>query len=264
MKRSLVVFVIFSCIVSVVGGHFYYNNKLEQTASAARLEMEPKPKTEKKEVKNKKADEQKIAAAHFKNAPAGLAELYQQKQAADESLVITLVGSESTSDEEGTWAKRFANQMSETYGNDVEVQIVSFGDTTSWEVPDQAEYSELMNRKTDVVLIEPFLLNDNGEIRVEDTLIILNLMIADLKEANPEVVILLQPSNPISKPKYYADQIAGVKEYAEKNGIPFLDYWESWPSVNSTDIFKYYDQNTYLPNEEGHKLWADYMYNVFK
>ncbi|MCM3733460.1 SGNH/GDSL hydrolase family protein [Fictibacillus nanhaiensis] len=259
-RRFLTGFVMVACVLSVVGGHFYYNNKLEETAYAAKLEMAKDAPKEKTKTENTTAEKQ--TTEHFKNAPAGIADLYEQKKAAGESLQLTLVGSSLTSTDEGSWAKLFTAKMNETYGKDVTVETTSFGQLNSLELTDQQVYTDFVQKKSDVILIEPVLMNDNNGISINDTLYVLDQMIAKVKETNPEAVILLQPSNPIYQPQKYATQVSSLETYAKEQGIPFVNHWEAWPSVESEEINQYV--TNLVPNEEGHKVWADYIYNVFK
>ncbi|MBY6037121.1 SGNH/GDSL hydrolase family protein [Fictibacillus nanhaiensis] len=263
MKRVLTMFVILACILSVVGGHFYYNNKLEEIAQAAKLELEMVQK-EDTTMKVSSEESQKPSEDHFKNAPKGIAELYKQKKDAGKALTFHLIGSTNTSMEDGTWAKLFATQMTDTYGENVNVFITSLGKMTSLELQNNQVYSDVIKKKADIVLIEPVLLNDNIGIRMDDTLFVLGKMIAGIKAANPEAIILLQPSNPINSPNKYAVQIKELKKYAQEQNIPYLNHWDSWPSVESEDIKEYYNITTLLPNEKGYKVWADYMNNLFK
>lgn len=249
-----------ACVLSVVGGHFYYNNKLEETAFAAKLELanvapKDETKTESTTVENQ-------TTKHFKDAPAGIAELYEKKKATGESLQFTLVGSSLTSTEQGSWAQLFTAKMNETYGKDVSVETMSFGKFNSLELTDQEVYTDFIQKKTDVILLEPVLMNDNNGISVDDTLYVLGQMIGKVKEINPEAVIILQPSNPIYQPQKYATQVSSLETYAKEKSISYLNHWEAWPSVESEDIKKYV--TNLAPNTDGHKLWADYVYNVFK
>jgi hypothetical protein len=261
MKRFFIVSAMVLCVISVIGGHFYYNKKLEQTASAAKLELKSSPS---KEVSTKNPATKKNEVVNsFSNAPKGVAQLYKKKNEKGESLRLSLVGSESTSLDEGTWANIFKKKMNDTYGKNVEIDVTDFGELTSLEVTNDPKYNTLLEKKSDVVIIEPFLLNDNGEVRLEDTLFILNKIVDDLKTANPDAIVILQPSNPIYMPQIYAEQVSGLEDYAKENKIPYLNFWDSWPSVDSEEVKKYYDKETLLPTKEGHQLWADYIFNVF-
>jgi hypothetical protein len=258
-RRFLTVFIMIACVLSVIGGHFYYNNKLEKTAHAAKLELAKAPK---EKTKAEETSAQKKPGEHFENAPEGVAELFNKKKSAGQSLNMTLVGSSLTSAEDGKWAKMFTTKMNETYGKDVTVETISFGEMNSLELTNQDSYTTLVQKKTDVVLIEPVLLNDNNGVTIEDTLYVLGKMINDVKYTNPEAIILIQPSNPIYHPQKYAEQVSGLEAYAKEKGIPYLNHWAAWPSVDSEDINKYVIE--LVPNEEGHKLWSDFVYNVFK
>ncbi|KZE64202.1 hypothetical protein AWM68_13950 [Fictibacillus phosphorivorans] len=201
---------------------------------------------------------------HFKNAPKDLSERYNQKKAAGEVFAFHLIGSTNTSQDEGTWAKVFTSEMKNIYKEDISIQTSSFAKYTSTELIKNKIYDDITAIKADVVLIEPPLLNDNEGISMKDTLYVLSNMIADIRTTNPESIILLQPSNPIFSPEKYANQIAELEQYAKDKNVSYLNHWTSWPSVDSEEIKDYYDSRTLMPNEKGHKLWADYMISLFK
>lgn len=252
-----------ACLSSVVGGHFYYNNKLEETAYAAKREMGMLQKeTATEEVLTEAAKPSK--EAHFTNAPKEVAELYKQKKDAGEPLKFHLIGSTNTSTEEGTWAQLFTNQMTETYAKDIDIQTTTIGEKTSLELQEDPLYEEIQKIKSDVILIEAPLLNDNDGISMGDTLFVLGNLIEGIKETNGDAIVFIQPSNPISSPVKYANQVKGLEAYAKEKDIPYLNYWTSWPSVDSEEIKDYYNSSTLMANAKGHKLWADYMISVFK
>jgi lysophospholipase L1-like esterase len=261
-RRILTVITMIACMLSVIGGHFYYNNKIEETAYAAKLEL---GKLQKEDTVSKKTPvKQESSEDHFKNAPEGIAELYKQKKDAGGQLAFHLIGSTNTSTEEGTWAQIFTSQMTKTYGEDVSLLTTSVGEMTSLELQESEVYGDITEKKADVILIEPVLLNDNNGVSMDDTLFVLNKMITDIKTENPDSIVILHPSNPISSPKKYAEQVSRLEEFAKDGNIPYLNYWETWPSVESAEIKDYYNSDTLLPNEKGHQLWADYMLNIFK
>ncbi|MFC0236535.1 SGNH/GDSL hydrolase family protein [Fictibacillus phosphorivorans] len=262
-RRFLMVFVMIACVVSVVGGHFYYNNKLEETAYAAKRELEI---TEKKAAtKNVSSEETKSSTEnHFADAPEGIADLYKEKKKAGEPLKFHLVGSTNTSSDQGTWAQLFTTEMTNTYKEKVTLHTTSTGDMTSLELQEDPIYEEIQNRKSDIIIIEPPLLNDNDGISMDDTLFVLSNMIEGIKSSNPEAIILIQPSNPISSPDKYANQVLALESFAKEQNLAYLNNWSSWPSVDDEQIKSYYDSTTLLPNEKGHKLWADFMIKTFQ
>ncbi|MGA4718475.1 SGNH/GDSL hydrolase family protein [Fictibacillus nanhaiensis] len=262
-RRFFMVFVMIACVASVVGGHFYYNNKLEETAYAAKRELEiTEKKTATKNVSLEEVESSK--KNHFADAPEGIAELFKEKKKAGEPLKFHLVGSMNTSSDQGTWAQLFTTEMTNTYKEKVNLHTTSTGDMTSLELQEDSIYDEIQDRNSDVIIIEPPLLNDNDGISMDDTLFVLSNMIEGIKTSNPEAIILIQPSNPISSPDKYADQVLELERFAKEENITYLNNWSSWPSVDSEEIKDYYDSTTLLPNEKGHKLWADFMIKTFQ
>lgn len=135
-----------ACLTSVISGHFYYNNKLEETAYAAKKELGiTQTKVAIKEVATK--EPKKATTEHFANAPKDVANLYKQKKEAGEPLLFHLIGSASTSTEEGTWAKLFTDEMTKVYGKDVNIQTTSIGEMTSLDLQEDKLYEELLKNK---------------------------------------------------------------------------------------------------------------------
>ena len=117
--------------------------------------------------------------------------------------------------------------------------------------------------KPDLVLLEPFLLNDNGVVMIDDTLAHIQSIIDQLKSAAPNAVVILQPPNPIYNATYYPRQVERLEAFANENGYPYLNHWPAWLDDQSEELNRYVDPQTDLPTAEGAKVWANALAKRF-
>jgi hypothetical protein len=106
-------------------------------------------------------------------------------------------------------------------------------------------------------------LNDSGKVEISVTLENLSKVIEAMKAENPDSTFILQPSYPIYFPKYYSDQIAALKEYAEENPSTYLDHWTAWPATDNMEIKDYLNKGQNGPNEKGNQVWGEFLVEYF-
>lgn len=178
----------------------------------------------------------------------------------NEELPITIeaVGSSATSEDRVGWPAVLQENLDNTYGEGVfELSVTSFGDKTSDEV-----VQEITASKVDVLLLEPFLLKNNGIIRIEDSLEITTNIISKYKKMNEDVTIMLQPSNPLHNATYYPLQVEELQNYATENDYVYINHWEAWPPSDDKKMNEYLTDKS-EPNEMGHNIWAQYLTSYF-
>ncbi|WP_409271533.1 hypothetical protein V1499_18615 [Neobacillus sp. SCS-31] len=98
---------------------------------------------------------------------------------------------------------------------------------------------------------------------MEESLRNITAIIEEVKAELPDAVFILQPANPLFKPKYYLTQVQELENYAEEKGLVYRNHWEKWPDPNSEEIKSYLNLQTSQPNAEGHKLWGEYLIKYF-
>lgn len=187
------------------------------------------------------------------------------KRALDEKrqFKILLLGSPAIGSSPTGWAYITQKGLISAYGDsNLRVEIKTHT-TNTMEFTNNNLQNELVETGAELIIFEPFLLTDNGSVKIEDSLEFIEMIIEDVNIANPETVFLLQPPNPIYSPKYYDTQVKALAEFAEDKNLPYLNHWEVWPDPASEEIKNYLDENTNLPNEQGHKIWADFILDYF-
>ncbi|MGM0853966.1 MAG: SGNH/GDSL hydrolase family protein [Bacillota bacterium] len=176
---------------------------------------------------------------------------------------LAIVGSLALGADENGWSEQVRTELIDTYGNTVEVKIFQY-DTTSLTFVNGENVEEVLGYEPQLVLFEPFALNDNsngvGAVNNQESIQIFE---RKLKEQNEEAVLVLQPTHPIAGATYYPMQIEELKEFAEENGIPYVDHWKTWPIDDEEALGELLVDSQEMPSEEGHVLWGEYLKDYF-
>ncbi|WP_251552255.1 SGNH/GDSL hydrolase family protein [Neobacillus muris] len=183
------------------------------------------------------------------------------KQALEEKrpYKILFLGSEAMGTETTGAYSLVKQKLLDTFGeNTVQVSLKTFK-TTSAQFLSSQKQTEVADEKADMIIFEPFILNNNGNVTINNTKKDLEKIIDDIKAENPKTVFILQPSYPLYQAKIYPTQVADLKKYAEENNLPYLDHWTAWPDSNSDEMKPYLLPNQSAPSDKGNQVWSDYL-----
>ncbi|KRG09594.1 hypothetical protein ACA29_22875 [Lederbergia galactosidilytica] len=109
-----------------------------------------------------------------------------------ESYSIALVGSLALGGDDG-WAAMLKKALEKGYGEDVvDVKLFEY-DSTSTEFINEEQYEDVVDFSPKLVLYEPFILEDNGIVDVEENHANIDFFLKEL----PDAVVLLQPARPV-------------------------------------------------------------------
>ncbi|WP_227938702.1 SGNH/GDSL hydrolase family protein [Alkalihalobacillus deserti] len=253
MKSFLYVSSIIVSIAIVIVGHFYYQQKLEAIAAESvplTLSTNPSPPLTTQE--EEKVDE-----------TAELTGLLGTWSEVQDTVSMTVFGSTSITNDEDpstSWPVLFESTINNVSSSSFEVTLIDVERTTSIDVLQSDFLDQVIASQPDVLLFEPFFLNDNGQIRLEDSLDALDIMMEQLKQQLPETEIVLLPANPLNSTGFYLSQVDQLEQYALENEYIYADHWQFWPSTEDTDLNNYIENAR--PNEAGHVLWAEAMFEV--
>jgi len=253
----LIVIVAAACLTLIVASHFYWEQNIAAVVKEARAKMETTSK------QDEMAHKAETVLARAKQLPA--AAQHVMKQAVNENRPIRLViaGSESTP-EKGGWPDLFKQALDEAYGKGVfDITVHEYEGFTTADADEQRIAADWAEEQPDLVLLEPFLLNDNGVVTIDDSLEHIQAMIGQLKNAAPNAVVMLQPPNPIANATYYPQQVAALQAFAKENGYTYLDHWPAWPDDESDEFATFIDPDSDLPTKEGAKRWAEVLAKYF-
>jgi hypothetical protein len=192
------------------------------------------------------------------NWPEAAKAQFKQALAEQKPFKILFVGSTAME-----WEKNVTQNISESFGSDKVITAIHTYDLTTEEIIRENKQLELAAEQAQLIVIEPFLLNDNGHLKIDVTLANITKMMEDIKAGNPDTTFILQPSYPIYLPKYYSVQTEALKEYAAVNNLTYLDHWTAWPATDHPDIQNYLNEDQSAPNELGYQAWAQYLSAYF-
>jgi hypothetical protein len=252
----LTVLLLFSCISFIIVGQVYWQKKVDQTIQNAISEETGNGQT----AGNEDDEVMKYAA----NLPPEVQKKVKNAIYKNKPVRLVVVGSKAISSSEKSWPALLKDELESTYGKQVfEVVVKEYGDMTTKEALEANVDKKIIDAKPDILLWEPFILNNNGVVEIDETLKDIETMIESITSALPDVTIMLQPTNPIYNATYYPAQVEELKTFAKEKGYIYLDHWKAWPDYKSEEINDVVNENTDLPNERGHQLWADFLIHYF-
>ena len=255
MKKFLLFFLFVICAGGIFLGKMHWESKIETVS----MKVDAKETKESPVADEEAGNSLDLAMSNFSTE---LKEVIKKKISEGESIHIAAVGSDATSDGNDSWPSILQSELDENYGGEVfSINVRSFGDKTSLEAMREIR-EEGVDTTPDVLLLEPFLLKDNGEIRIEDSLDAVTSIISAYRNVNEDMIIILQPSNPLYDSKYYPKQVDELKAYAKENDYIYLNHWKEWPDQDSEKMEEYLTEES-EPNKKGHQVWANYLVDYF-
>lgn len=257
-KNVLTLLLIITGISFLVLGQIHWRQKIHQSVQQA---LTTDPASEQIEGTADENDKRLSYAAHL---PSDLRQKIQQALQTKHPLRLVIVGSEATATNSDAWPSLFKQQLEAAYGPQVfSVVVKEYKGMTTKEALEENLDQDIIHAKPDVLLWEPFLLNNNGVVAIEDALTDITAILQSIRSALPDMVVMLQPPHPIYHARYYPLQVEELKKFAETNDYIYLDHWSRWPDDQSTEIQAYLDAATGLPNREGNRIWADFLIDYF-
>jgi hypothetical protein len=255
MKNFLTILLGIGCVTVLIFGHSYWNQRIATASNnAVKSTNKISPATE---ATTLNYDSNSELLDLTKNWPANSVKKFKETIKKNKEFKILFVGSPALgSDKEGFYPT-VKEKLVETYGEKhLQVDIKTF-DSTSTQFEKSDDVEELVSEKADIVIIEPFILLNNGLVLIEDTLKDITKIMDDIKTENPDTSFIIQPSYPLYKAKIYPSQVKDLKAYAKENEIPYLDHWSAWPNYKTKEITEYLQPDQSAPNEKGYQLWSE-------
>ncbi|MCE7791684.1 SGNH/GDSL hydrolase family protein [Salipaludibacillus sp. CUR1] len=206
---------------------------------------------------------------HFEHMPEPLADVIKPKLAENETISVLAFGSQSLTDsqDEGLnpWPELLEEELNDAFDTDVfSVETMSVGGMTSLEMIQQGVHRDVAEKQADLVIIEPLLWNDNGQVSIDHSTEHVSLLIQALKAENEQAVPMINPSQPAYNTVNYPIQIEGMRTYANENDYIYIDHWSDWPDITDEDLLNYVDEDDHrMPAQKGHEQWSKSILSVF-
>lgn len=260
MKKIAIIVVVFIAIVTIIISKNQYDQKLKTTATEAKQFMQENIEQEKEETQKERL------RLLTENMDTQVAKLVHNAIDYNQEMTIVITGSNTLDSTEDTnsWATIFKERLLGAYDSGVfSVEVVSFGEKGSYEILNENGFTLVAEQSPDILIIEPFLLNDNGVTRIEDTLLHLDHFVDEVMKVNSDLVVIVQPPHPIYQPSYYLTQVTELEEHSLAKRYLYLDHWDMWPSIEDEALNEYIVDDQRTPNQEGHNVWANFVSNYF-
>ena len=194
------------------------------------------------------------------NWPESAQKILEKKLSDKKTFHILLLGSESIGDKKLGLVTPIKEALEKKYDQYVTIDSIAYDGTSSDYVSEQA-YSALVDKKPDMIIMEPFLLNDNNVIDISTTLMNLREIISETKDQLPDVTFVLQPAQQIYDASLYPMQVSDLQKFAEAEKITYWNHWEAWPDGKDKEVLDYLVKDSSDPNEKGYEVWSKYLAN---
>ncbi|MCS0654834.1 SGNH/GDSL hydrolase family protein [Cytobacillus firmus] len=256
MKAFITVLLAACCVFILIAGNLHWQKKI---AGSAAPESPPAAESESAEPADPERERILSLAANWPKSSRK-----QLEKAVDEqrAYTITILGSKSLGEGPDSWPELLKTELQSAYGKDLIVTNTLSYDTTSNQFVNQ-NMEELLKNPGDLILFEPFTLNDNGEVGTKAGLENLAYVMTEVKSQHPDSTFILQPPHPLYDTIYYPKDVEELKEYSEENSIPYLDHWTAWPELDDPEMKEYLSSDNSQPSKKGHRIWADYLIEYF-
>ncbi len=265
MKKLVFLLLIFvlACII-VVFSKFQYDKKLEQAVKEAKVEL-----TKIKEIQERNTPELIERRNYLKTLVAHkdpqLTDLVFEALYTGDEINIVAMGSAALSAKNNVnpWPELLKEKINEVFEEKiVDVKIFSYEEENTFEIIRNNYHLEVAEFQPDILILEPFIWNNIGYVRILDTLNHISIMIRAVERGNENTFIILQPPNPIYKERAIDFQVDAVKSYAAEHELLYFDHWKVWPDQNDVELNRFLTNN-HTPNQDGHSIWADYISSYF-
>ena len=268
-KKTLFAYIVLiGCIILLVGSYMQWKGKITSVGGQSPIPISSTPAGEDDESKEKDVEsvnsEQDIERllALTANADEQVQEVFKSRLESGEQVDFLITGSTAIDNGNPGYAERLQTALEESYGDLINVAIATIDGTSEDFISEQMEEEIDLSKGYDIVLFEPFTLNNNGIVTIEDEHAHINQFRELLNEQVEDAVVVLQPSYPIYAATYYPTQVEALQAFASSEGIPFVNHWDSWPDFDSEELLNYLEDKK-VPNSDGAEVWANALIDYF-
>lgn len=235
-----------------VAGNMHFKGKISAATSNVNIAIQQ----DESEVKQQAAS----YTAHMKNLPEEVQTKIKQAIETKTTLQLVIAGDEAVTG----WPDILAKNLEDTYGPGVfQVTVKSYPQKTTKDWMAEKLFEDVADSKPDILLYEPSLLVDAGVLGKQQSMNNIIFILDEIKNLAPGISVMVQPPNPLHQARYYPNTVQLLKDSMQKNGITYLDHWESWPDPNGDDILDYLEQSDGWANAKGQQVWAQYLIDYF-
>ena len=258
MKKFLTILLGLACVTVLFYGHSHWKQRI---ASASKTTAPSTSVQQSSEVTTQNDDSDIDLLKLTRNWPSNSVDRFKKTLNEKSSFKLLFVGSPAFGSENKGAFPIVKEKLIDTFGKEnIQVSIKTFNSTSTKFIKSN-DQDEITTKNADLIVLEPFILMNNGEVLIEDSLKDINTIMEDIKSKNSETNFMLQPSYPLYNAKIYPTQVEELKKFAEKNQLTYMDHWSAWPDPNTKEINEYLLPDQSAPSEKGNQLWGEYITN---
>ena len=268
-KKISVIFIIISCFAIILLSYISWNIKLDNIEKDATKVI---PISTKQSGVNSSPRQDNhtntfsITKEELKNALAksdsDVQNLFEERYQNGKNIKMLILGSQAMDQGGKGYAKLLEESLLDTYGDFIDVSSKSF-ETSSADFIGKHLKDIKWSQKYDIVLFEPFILNDNGLVSIEDEFTYIDQVVAKVQSSVKDAVVVLQPSYPLYGTTYYDANVSSLEAFAEEKNLPYINHWRKWPSSSDEKLKDYLTDDSEQPNEKGAQLWGKTLSKYF-
>lgn len=262
--RILALFIGACCLAVIVYGNVHWNKKIESVPTGGIVSSSPEEVVKDEKIVSNNEGETSTDITRVTSAlPTEVAGFIQKKAKENQKIELVIMGSEANTMGENPWTDIFRKEMDSAYKGLFNVSVYAIPDVTTLDVVNESLHMEVLEKAPDIVILEPFILNDNGIVAIEQSLENVRSIIEDISEENPGTFFFIQAPHPLYNAVNYPLAVKQLKQLSDSEGHTFVDHWTSWPDYQSEEIKPYLLDGSDAPTELGHKVWAEHILNIF-
>ncbi|WKA54009.1 SGNH/GDSL hydrolase family protein [Planococcus shixiaomingii] len=261
MRKLGAFLIVLMCIAILVFSYITWKEKL---AVASEETVKTPALIEEKEVSKETSEpvEATLSKDQLEQLVASMDEQVQEvflnRLEAGEKVQLLVVGSQAMNAGEPGYSEQVKQAIEEAYEGFVEVETLSFDGTSEDFIEEEIDLSN----EYDVVLLEPFTLNNNGLVEIEVEHEHIEEFYERIQTEVSDAVLLLQPPQPIYGAGFYLTQIDALEEFASLNNIVYINHWSAWPATTDPALQEYLTEEA-IPNSNGAETWTNELTSYF-
>lgn len=259
MQRLTMILAVIATVAFLAAGNFYWEKKTSSHSANAKVDSVVSDGEKKKDQKNDKVPSD--IATLTEHWPEKAQKDFSKAVEEERTYKLAIAGSEAIGEKDG-WSADLKKALEESYGKTIEVKVFEYAERSD-EFINADHDGEVAAFKPDLVLFEPFTLNDNGNLEVDDNHKNIETFIETVKAENKNVVVILQPPHPIYGAAIYPQQVEQLKEFADTEGISYIDHWVAWPDEEDEILKSYLAEDQGVPAEKGNEVWLAVLKDYF-
>lgn len=258
MRKFSAFFFIILCLFALI---FSYSSWKEKIQAAGSQNVSPTVVTSQEKAPDNVVEESLPSldvTALTANMDEEAQRVFSNRFDAAEKVQILIVGSQAMDSGEPGYIELFNQSMTEAYPDFVDVDNVSFDGTSA----DFLLESTDLSAGYDIVVLEPFTLNNNGLVEIEREHEHIQEFAKRVRAEVTDAVLILQPPQPIYGANFYLTQIKGLEEFALRQDYAYINHWNAWPATNDIEL-KNYLTDSGSPAQKGAEVWATELSTYF-